>query len=47
MTINDDLMESKSFMEGEGDQSFDEGTMPPNQVRNYLRRKMWDPDLGR
>ena len=39
MTINDDPMTSKTFMEGEGDEIFDEGTMPPSQVRNYLRRK--------
>ena len=32
MTINDDPMESKTFMEGEGDESFDEGTVPPSQV---------------
>ena len=41
MTINDDPMASKTFMEGEGegDESFDEGTVPLNQVGNYLRRK--------
>ena len=39
MTINDDPMASKTFMEGEGDESFDERTMSPNQVRNYLKRK--------
>ena len=39
MTINADLMASKTFMEGEGYESFDEGTVPPNRVRNYLRRK--------
>ena len=39
MTINDDPMTSKTFMEGEGDESFDEGTVPPNQVQNYLRHK--------
>ena len=32
MTINDDPMASKTFMEGEGDESFDEGTVPPSQV---------------
>ena len=37
--INDDPMATKTFMEGEGDESFDEGTVPPSQVRNYLRRK--------
>ena len=26
-------------MEGEGDESFEKGTVPPSQVRNYLRRK--------
>ena len=39
MTINDDPMATKTFMEGEGDESFDEGTVSPNQVRNYLSRK--------
>ena len=39
MTINDDPMASKTFTEGEGCESFDEGTVPPNQVRNYLRCK--------
>ena len=39
MTINDDSMASKAFMEGEGDESFDEGTVTPSQVRNYLRYK--------
>ena len=39
MAINDDPMATKTFMEGEGDESFDEGTVPPSQVRNYLRRK--------
>ena len=39
MTINEDPMASKTFMEGEGDESFDEGTMLPSQVRNYLRCK--------
>ena len=39
MTINDDPMATKTFMEGEGDESFDEGTVPPSQFRNYLRRK--------
>ena len=39
MTINDDPMESKTFMEGEGYESLDEGTVPPSQVRNYLRHK--------
>ena len=39
MAINDDPMAKKTFMEGEGDESFDEGTVPPSQVRNYLRRK--------
>ena len=39
MTINDDPMASKTFMEVEGDESFEEGTVPPSQVRNYLRRK--------
>ena len=38
-TINDDPMASKTFMEGEGDESFDEGTVPLSQVRNYLRHK--------
>ena len=38
MTINDDPMATKTFMEGEGDESFEEGTVPPSQVRNYLRR---------
>ena len=37
MAINDDPMATKTFMEGEGDESFDEGTVP--QVRNYLRSK--------
>ena len=39
MAINDDPMVTKTFMEGEGDESFDEGTVPPSQIRNYLRRK--------
>ena len=39
MDINDDPMAIKTFMEGEGDEIFDEGTMPPSQVWNYLRRK--------
>ena len=39
MAINDDPMATKTFMEGEGDESFDEGTVPPSQVWNYLRRK--------
>ena len=26
-------------MKGEGDESFEEGTVPPNQVQNYLRCK--------
>ena len=39
MTINDDPMATKTFMEGEGDENFDEGTVPPSQVRNYLRHK--------
>ena len=39
MTINDDPMVSKTFIEGERDESFDEGIVPPSQVRNYLRRK--------
>ena len=39
MAINDDPMATKTFMEGEGDESFDDGTVPPCQVRNYLRRK--------
>ena len=39
MAINDDPMATKTFMEGEGDESFDKGTVPPSQVRNYLRRK--------
>ena len=39
MTINDDPMATKTFMEGEGDESFDERTVPSNQVRNYLSRK--------
>ena len=39
MTINNDPMASKTFMEGECDEIFDEGTVSPNQVRNYLRRK--------
>ena len=38
-TIKDDPMASKTFMEGEGDESFDEGTVPLSQVRNYLRHK--------
>ena len=28
MAINDDPMATKTFMEGEGDESFDEGTVP-------------------
>ena len=32
MTINDDPTASKTFMEGEGDESFDEETVPPSQV---------------
>ena len=32
MTINDDPMALKTFMEGEGDESFYEGTVPPSQV---------------
>ena len=39
MAINDETMVTKNFVEGKGDESFDEGTMPPSQVRNYLRRK--------
>ena len=39
IAFNDDPMATKTFMEGEGDESFDEGTVPPSQVRNYLRRK--------
>ena len=39
MTINDNPMASKTFMEGEGDESFDKGTVPPSQVRNYMRHK--------
>ena len=39
MTINYDPMASKTFKESEGDESFDKGTEPPSQVRNYLRRK--------
>ena len=39
MAINDDPMATKTFMEGEGDECFDDETVPPNQVRNYLRRK--------
>ena len=39
MTINDDPMASKTFMKVEGDESFEEGTVPPSQVRNYLRCK--------
>ena len=39
IAINDDPMATKTFMEGEGDESFDEGTVPPSQVRNNLRRK--------
>ena len=39
MAINDDPMATKTFMEGDGDESFDEGTVPPSQVRNYLRLK--------
>ena len=39
MTINDDPMALKTLKEGEGDESFDEGTVSPSQVRNYLRRK--------
>ena len=39
IAINDDPMATKTFMVGEGDESFDEGTVPPSQVRNYLRRK--------
>ena len=38
-TINDDPLASKTFMEGEGDESFDEGTVSPSQVQNYLRHK--------
>ena len=34
IVINDDPMVTKTFMEGEGDESFDEGTVPPSQVRN-------------
>ena len=37
MAINDDPMATKTFMEGEGDESFDKGTVPLSQVRNYLR----------
>ena len=39
MTINDDPMALKTFMEGEGDESIGEEIVPPSQVRNYLRRK--------
>ena len=39
MTINDDPMASKTFMEGEGDESFDDGIVLPNQVQSYLRCK--------
>ena len=39
MTINDDPMVSKTFMDGKGDESFDEGTLPPSKVQNYLRCK--------
>ena len=39
MAVNDDPMTTKTFMEGEGDEIFDEGTVPSSQVRNYLRRK--------
>ena len=39
MTLNDDPMASKIFMEGEGVESFDKGTVPPSQVRNFLRHK--------
>ena len=37
MTINDDPMALKTFMEG--NESFNEGTVPPSQVRNFLRHK--------
>ena len=37
--INDDPMATKTFMQGEGDESFDEGIVPPSQDQNYLRRK--------
>ena len=39
MAIIDDPMATRTFMEGEGDEIFDKETMPPSQVRNYLRRK--------
>ena len=39
MVINDDPMATKTFMEGEGDESFEEGTVSHNQVQNYLRCK--------
>ena len=39
IAINGDPMATKTFMEGEGNESFDEGTVPPIQVQNYLRRK--------
>ena len=39
MTVNDDPMASKTFMEGEGDESFGEETVSSSQVQNYLRRK--------
>ena len=39
MTINDDPMALKTFMECEGDESFDKGIVLPSQFRNYLRHK--------
>ena len=36
MAINDGPMATKTFMEGEGDESFDEGTVLLSQVRNYF-----------
>ena len=47
MAINDDPMETKTFIAGEGDESFDEGNVPPSQVRNYLRRKKPKDKLSR
>ena len=39
MTTINYSMRSKTFMEGEGDESFEEGTVPPSQVQDYLRCK--------
>ena len=39
MAINDDPMATKTFMEDEGDESFNEGTVPPSQVQDYFRCK--------